>query len=163
MKPIKLINIVALVTTALLVLATQSFAQLTNGLVAYWPMDNAVGCNNQTPEVLHGYNLSVASGGTLAGGLILTNFNSNIYITNDAVRGNSIYVDNSGGQNQFLAYRSVNTNDLVPVTRSAPGSNTISFWIKTNPGHPPDNSDQRIWTESSYEKTFSAALDLSPG
>src|SRR5580704_15339960 len=88
---------VAAVAMVLLALTTamQTFAAgntLTNGLAAYWPMDNAVGCDNATPDVVHGYNLQVIFGGGNSSGPFLTNFNSNIYLTNDAVRGNAIHV-----------------------------------------------------------------------
>src|SRR5579872_6491940 len=34
-------------------------AQLTNGLAAYWPLATSTGCNNQTPELVHGYTMDV--------------------------------------------------------------------------------------------------------
>jgi hypothetical protein len=151
-------------TMALLALATatQAFADLTNGLVAYWPFDNATGCNNQTPDLIHGYDMKVIYGGGNASGPFLTNFNPNLYLTNDAVRGNAVYVDNTIGPNQMaLAFVSVNTNDLAPVNRYSPSSNTVSFWVKTNPGKPPANSDQRIWCESDYIRTLASVLDIS--
>src|ERR1700722_12355611 len=90
-------------------MATRTFAStLTNGLCAYWPFDQATGCNNQTPDVWNGYDMQVVYGGGSAAGFSLTNFNSNIYLTNDAVRGNAVYVDNSGAVQMALAFRSIN-------------------------------------------------------
>ena len=152
-----------------LVTTTQSFAQLTNGLCAYWPMDNIVGCNNQTPDVWSGYNLQVVFGGGNSSGFFLTNFNSNLYLTNDAVRGNAIYVDNNNatwngvaGNGMAMAFKSVNTNDLVPINRYSPGSNTVSFWIKTGNQHPVPSNDQRVWCESDFIRTYASVFDLSP-
>jgi hypothetical protein len=79
-----------LVICAILAGSGQGRAALTNGLVAYWPFDNVAGCNNQTPDVIHGYNLEPVWGIAFASGLFHTNFNSSIYLTNDAVRGKAI-------------------------------------------------------------------------
>ena len=120
MLPNLIRNRIAVVfTLALLLLATSpGLAQLTNGLVAYWPFDNAVGCNNQTPDLIHGYNMKVIYGGGNSAGPFLTNFNDNLYLTNDAVRGNAVFVHNDGVAVQMaMAYVSGNTNDLVPVNR----------------------------------------------
>ncbi len=108
------IKFVASLATAFLALtaATQTIASsLTNGLVAYWPMDNATGCNNKTPEVVHGYDMQVIYGSGGSTGFFLTNFNPNLYLTNDAHRGNAVYVNNDanngGGVKQMaLASRS---------------------------------------------------------
>ena len=162
-------QIVTLFTTTMLMLAsaTHSSASLTNGLCAYWPLDNITGCNNKTPDIWNGYDMQVVYGGGNSSGFFLTNFNFNMYLTNDAVRGNAIYVDNNnaafnGGNGMALAFRSVNTNDLVPVNQSSPGSNTVSFWMKTNGTHPPDNNDQRVFTESDYIRTYASVFDISP-
>src|SRR5262245_49434598 len=90
-------------------------ASLTNGLVAYWPFDNVVACNNQTPDVIHGYNLQPVWCIAFSSGLFRTNFNSSIHLTNDAVHGNAVFVDNtSSGNVQFaMLFTSANTNDLV--------------------------------------------------
>ena len=121
-----------------LAMAGQALAQstLTNQLVGYWPLDGAVGCNNQTPDVINGYNLSVGFGGGTSAGFPLTNFNSIMFFTNDAIHGNALYYHGSTfsaspGNGLFLAYKSVNTNDFVPVNRYSPASNTLSFWMKS--------------------------------
>jgi hypothetical protein len=152
-----------------LVTTTQTSAQLTNGLVAYWPMDNIVGCNNQTPDVINGYNLETYYGGGNASGLFPTNFNALMYLTNDAVRGNAIYYNGAafalGGNNMYLAYKSQNTNDLVPVNRYSPASNTVSFWIKalgSNVNYLIPNNDERFWCESDYIRTYASVFDISP-
>ncbi len=156
-------KIVMLGVTAWLALAatTQSFGALTNGLAAYWPFDNITGCNNQTPDLVHGYTMKVIYGGGDASGPFLTNFNSNIYLTN-GVHGNAVYVNNTGVANQMaLAFISVNTNDAAPVNRSSPSSNTVSFWMKTDGNHPSPNGDMRIWTESDYVKTLASVQNFS--
>lgn len=158
-------RIAALCATVFLTtsVATQTFAStLTNALVAYWPLDNSVSCNSQTPDVWGGYNMKVVFGGGTAAGPALTNFNANIYFTNDAVRGNSVYVDNSGPVQMSLMFQSVNTNDLVPVNRLSANSNTVSFWIKTTNLHPAPNNDQRAFCESDYIRTYASVFDFSP-
>jgi hypothetical protein len=169
-------KILAFFATVLLALVatTQAFAQLTNGLVGYWPMDNVVGCNNQTPDVVNGYNLKACFGGGNASGLFLTNFNGLLYLTNDAVRGNSVFYNGAAftpggtggnGLNMYLAFQSVNTNDLVPVNRYSCNSNTVSFWFKAYgaaANWPAPNNDERVWTESDYIRTYASVFDLSP-
>src|SRR5882757_2722621 len=149
---------------------TETFAStLTNGLCAYWPLDNATGCNNKTPDVWSGYDMQVIYGGGNSSGFFLTNFNDNMHFTNDAARGNAIYVNNNtpafngvGNNGMALAFKSVNTNDLVPINRYSPNSNTVSFWITTDNQHPIPNSDQRVWCESDYIRTYASVIDLSP-
>jgi hypothetical protein len=164
-------RLAAIYTAGLLVAVpgTQAVAQLTNGLVGYWPMDNAVGCNNQTPDVVNGYNLQVCYGSGNSSGLFLTNFNQYMYFTNDAVRGNAIFYNgtaaNAAAVNMYLAFKSVNTNDMVPVNRYSPSNNTVSFWFKSvDPAadFPQPSSDQRIWTESDYIRTYASVIDISP-
>src|SRR5215510_13820131 len=87
--------------TCILASANHAFGSLTNGLVAYWPFDSATGCSNQTPELIHGYDMRVIYGAGNSSGPFLTNFNANIYLTNDAVRGKALYVNNAGGGNQM--------------------------------------------------------------
>ncbi len=166
-----LIRLAAIAAAGFLVAnpATRAVAQLTNGLVGYWPMDAAVGCNNQTPDLVNGYNLQVCYGAGNASGLFLTNFNQYLYFTNDAVRGSAIYYNGTAANgaflNMYLAFRSVNTNDLVPVNRYSPASNTVSFWIKSvTPAAdwPQPSSDERVWCESDYIRTYASAIDISP-
>ena len=136
-------------------------AQLTNGLVAYWPLATSTGCNNQTPELVHGYTMDVLAGGNNAGGLTLGSFDTNIYITNMAGRTGIFVINAPGGEQSSLAFKSVNTNDLAPVFRSSPSNNTISFWVNANPGGPAANNDQRMISETQFDKTFSSVWDLS--
>ncbi|HPU57253.1 MAG TPA: LamG domain-containing protein, partial [Verrucomicrobiota bacterium] len=122
--------------------ATPVSAALTDGLVAYWPLDEITGCNNRTPEVVNGYDLQPYFGGAH----ILTNFGPDtVYLTNDAVRGNAFFWPNpaNGNNRSLLGFISTSTNDLVPVNRYSPTNFTVSFWVKT------DNTknDIRIWTE----------------
>lgn len=135
-------------------------AQLTNGLVAYWPLATSIGCNNQTPELVHGYTMDVLVGGNNASGLTLGNFDTNIYITNISGR-TGIFVNNTGAEQSSMAFQSLNTNDLAPVLRSSPTSNTISFWINCAAGKPPANNDQRMVCESDFIRTLASVWDLS--
>ena len=136
-------------------------AQLTNGLVAYWPLATSTGCNNQTPELVHGYTMDVLAGGNNSSGLTLGAFDTNIYITNMAGRTGIYVINTPGGEQSSMAFRSLNTNDLSPVLRSSPSSNTISFWVNVNPGGPPANNDQRMVCESDFIKTLASVWDLS--
>jgi hypothetical protein len=140
--------------------AVQAQTTLTNGLVAYWPLVTAAGCNNQTPELVHGYNMQVLSGGGSAAGFTLTNFDTNLYFTNELGRS-GIYVFNEGAEQSSLAFRSVNTNDLVPVFRNSPDNNTLSWWVLVDAGHPAPNSDNRMVCESDYIRTLASVWDLS--
>ncbi|HXC99055.1 MAG TPA: hypothetical protein VN048_06920 [Verrucomicrobiae bacterium] len=135
-------------------------AQLTNGLVAYWPLATSAGCNNQTPELVHGYTMDVLVGGNSASGLSLGSFDTNIYITNMLGR-TGIYVNNTGAEQSSMAFQSLNTNDVAPVLRYSPTSNTISFWINCAAGKPPANNDQRMVCESDFIRTLASVWDLS--
>src|SRR5258705_3873976 len=54
---------------------TETFAStLTNGLCAYWPLDNATGCNNKTPDVWSGYDMQVIYGGGKCSRFFLSHF-----------------------------------------------------------------------------------------
>jgi hypothetical protein len=144
----------------LLQYAVQAQTTLTNGLVAYWPLATSAGCNNQTPELVNGYNMNVLRGGNNSSGLTLGTFDTNIYITNMAGR-TGIYVINTGAEQSSMAFKSVNTNDLAPVLRYSPSSNTISFWVNVNPGGPPANNDQRMVCETDFIRTLASVWDLS--
>jgi hypothetical protein len=144
----------------LLQCAVHAQSTLTNGLVAYWPLATSAGCNNQTPELVNGYNMNVLSGGNNASGLTLGNFDTNIYLTNITGR-TGIYVDNTGAEQSSMAFRSVNTNDFVPVLRYSPSSNTISFWVNVAAGKPPANNDQRMVCETDFIRTLASVWDLS--
>ena len=136
-------------------------AQLTNGLVAYWPLATSAGCNNQTPELVNGYNMNVLSGGNNSSGLTLGSFDTNIYITNMAGRTGIFVINTPGGEQSSMAFKSVNTNDLAPVLRYSPSSNSISFWVNVNPGGPPANNDQRMVCETDFIRTLASVWDLS--
>jgi hypothetical protein len=136
-------------------------AQLTNGLVAYWPLATSTGCNNQTPELVHGYTMDVLAGGNNGSGLTLGSFDTNIYITNMAGRTGIFVINAPGGEQSSMAFKSINTNDFAPVLRYSPDSNTISFWVNVNPGGPPANNDQRMVCESDFIRTLASVWDLS--
>ncbi len=135
-------------------------AQLTNGLVAYWPLATSTGCNNQTPELVHGYTMDVLIGGNNASGLTLGSFDTNIYITNMLGR-TGIYVNNTGAEQSSMAFQSLNTNDFAPVLRFSPTSHTISFWVNCAAGKPPANNDQRMVCETDFIRTLASVWDLS--
>lgn len=169
--------IIALFATVFLVLTTaiQTFAQatgpgLTNGLCAYWPLDRITGCNtNKTPDLVNGYDMQ-----PVFNGLNYTNFGVNtLYLTNDPVRGNAMFFPcqpNSFGVPQeplgtlcSLLYKSVNTNDLVPINRHAPAPNTISFFEKVEGARAAMNGGAnwaRVWSESKYTADQANDIDI---
>jgi hypothetical protein len=144
----------------LLQYAVQAQTTLTNGLVAYWPLATSTGCNNQTPELVNGYTMDVLTGGNNASGLTLGSFDTNIYITNMAGR-TGIFVNNTGTEQSSMAFKSINTNDLAPVLRYSPFSNSISFWVNCAAGKPPANNDQRMVCETDFIRTLASVWDLS--
>jgi len=131
---------IALLLSAALCL--QSSAQsLSDGLAAYWPLDEITGCSNRTPDKVHGYDLQPYRGGAH----VLTTFGANtVYLTN-GYRGNAMYfpVINPDANRCLLGYISPNTNNLVPINRASSSNLTVSFWVNA----PSTLNDQRIWTD----------------
>jgi hypothetical protein len=58
------------IIAATLTTPSVGLASLTNGLVAYWPFDSATGRSNQTPDVVHGYNMQVIHGAGISGAVL---------------------------------------------------------------------------------------------
>jgi len=99
-------------------------AVLTNGLVAYWPLDYENG-TVLTPDLAGGRDLKVYQGG----GNTLSNFNANTVTFVPGVRSNAAsFVKARAAQ---LGYISADAADIMPPVRMT--NWTLSFWIKTDP------------------------------
>jgi len=82
---------------------------LTNGMVAYWPLDNVVG--SKTPDLVSAYDLTL--------------FNMNAGNLTAGKWGNALAFSNA---TQTMARRVHNPGDLLPIY---PRTNfTVSFWTK---------------------------------
>lgn len=107
-------------------LANQTQAQnpLTNGLVAYWPLDTANG-GVLAPDLPGGRDLKVYTGT----GNTLTNFNADTITFVPGVRSNAASLVKA--RQCQLGYFSLDGADLLPPVRLT--NWTMSFWVKTDP------------------------------
>ncbi len=147
-----------LVTTS----KAQEIQNLTNGLVAYWPMDNT-NAFGEIPDLVSSYNLRMYFKDKTP-----TNrwAEDTLYLTNDAVRGNAVYWpfytgtpprvtlgNNTNATGFFLAYLA-SPNDKLPISRWTPTNWTIAMWVKLGDNHPYQDADQRIWCEGNRSDNF---------
>ena len=102
-------------------------AQLTEGLVAHWPLDEING--ETTPDVVSGYDMNVDN-------MTADNVVEGIY-------GNAISFSNA---DQTLLWRKNEEGDALPANKN--DSFTISFWSQLDGN---GQSDLRVFSESNTE------------
>ena len=109
--------------TVAFVSSAQADPNLTNGLIAYWPMDDTNG-GSSTPDVQNGYDLFPRSGASVV------NFSNHIAVI-PGIHSNALYFN--GAKSTLLAYISpANSTWGTPSTELPPSQYpnwTLSFWI----------------------------------
>jgi hypothetical protein len=110
-SPASNLSIVALACVLLVAAGAPTSAQnLTNGLVAYWPLDQVQG--DKTPDLVNGYDMQ------------LNNLSAADLV--DGIRGKCFSFSN---QNKTLLSRVHGANDELPINKHA--AFTVSLWTKS--------------------------------
>ncbi|MEO8429096.1 MAG: LamG domain-containing protein, partial [Verrucomicrobiota bacterium] len=118
------LRIVGLVCALLVTASSPASAQdLTNGLVAYWPLDQVQG--NKTPDLVNGYDMQ------------LNNLSAADLV--EGIRGKCFSFSN---QKKTLLSRVHGANDELPINKQA--AFTVSLWTKVNGT---GQSDLRVFSE----------------
>ncbi len=115
-----------LVAAMALACSTQADPNLTNGLLAYWPMDDT-NSGISSPDVQNGYDLTPRSGG----GSTIVTFPGHLSVV-PGVRSNAVSF-NGGTGATVLAYISSQNQWGTPSTQLPPSqypSWTLSFWVR---------------------------------
>ena len=120
-------NAVGSVTSAVATLVIGSYAapNITNGLVAYWPLDTIIG--TKTPDLVSGYDLTVVNM-TAAGNIVPGKWGKAFSFTNAT---------------HTLLQRVDNPGDDLPIYNKP--SFTVSLWVNGDP----NQTDRRVYAEGS--------------
>jgi hypothetical protein len=100
-------------------------SSITNGLVAYWPLDTVIG--SKTPDVVSGYDMTLVNM-TAANNLVAGKW------------GKAMKFDNAS---HTLLQRIDNPGEDLPLYNKPNFS--ISLWVNGDP----DQTDRRVWSEGS--------------
>jgi hypothetical protein len=114
-------------TTGTLTFATFAPANLTNGIMAYWPLDTVLG--TKTPDLVSGYDMTLVKMGT-------TNIAAGKW-------GNALQFDNAA---QSILQRVDIAGDALPICQFPDFS--VSTWVNG-----PIQADHRIFAEGSLTNT----------
>jgi len=115
------------ITSAVAALVITSFSapNITNGLVAYWPLDTVVG--SKTPDLVSGYDMTLVNM-TAAGNLVPGKWGNAFSFTNAT---------------HTILQRVDNPGEDLPIYNKP--SFTISMWVNGDP----NQTDRRVWSEGS--------------
>jgi hypothetical protein len=119
---------VLLLSSVVLFPVVRTRAQLTNGLVAYWPMNSADG--PVTPDVVSGYDMG------------LQNLTTNDLVPGRPGAGNCFRFNST---NQTLLRYVASQNDTLPINKNP--AFTVSMWVQVNGTN---QTDLRVFGEQYF-------------
>ncbi len=119
---------VLLLSSVVLIPVVRTQAQLTNGLVAYWPMNSVDG--PVTPDVVSGYDL------------VLQNLTTNDLVSGRPGASNCFRFNST---NQTLLRYVASPNDTLPINKNP--AFTVSMWVQVNGTN---QNDLRVFGEQYF-------------